>query len=155
MAEPVKKVLFVCTANVCRSPMAAAIFNALAEDTALSARAESVGVAALSGEPLSPNAETALQEIGVSGGDHRARQADRTVLEEADLVLTMGPRHTAELHRQLGDPFSEVYTLAEYAGDTPSDEEIPDPYGKPMIAYRASVQQLLGLVSSVVGRLRR
>ena len=73
MAEPIKKVLFVCTANVCRSPMAAAIFNALAEDTALSARAESVGVAALSGKPLSPDADTALQELGISGGDHRAR----------------------------------------------------------------------------------
>lgn len=45
-----KKVLFVCTANVCRSPMAAAIFNALAEDRDLPFRAESTGVAALEDE---------------------------------------------------------------------------------------------------------
>lgn len=155
MVEPIEKVLFVCTANICRSPMAAAIFNALAEDEAMLARAESAGVAALSGEPIAPNAEAALREIGIPCGDHQARQADKTLLGKADLVLTMGPRHTAKLHQLSGELSTEVHTLTEYATGTPSNEEISDPYGSAMIAYRASVQQLLGFVSSVVKRLGR
>ena len=151
--ESIEKVLFVCTANICRSPMAAAIFNALAEDKAMSVRAESAGVAALSGEPIAPNAEAALREIGIPCEDHRARQVDEALLGEADLVLTMGPRHTAELHRLSGELPTGVHTLPEYVAGTPNNEEIPDPYGSAMIAYRASVQQLLESVSLVVKRL--
>ncbi len=92
-----KKVLFICTANICRSPMAEAIFNALAEDRGLDFRAESAGVAALKGKPIAPNASAALEEIGVYAGGHSARQVSAEMLEEADLVLTMTPRHVAEL----------------------------------------------------------
>ena len=152
--EPIEKVLFVCTANICRSPMAAAILNALAEDEAMLVRAESAGVAALSERPMAPNAEAALREIGIPSGDHRARQVNETMLREADLVLTMGPRHTAELRRLLGEISTEVHTLPEYVAGIPNNEEIPDPYGSAMIAYRASVQQLLESVSLVVKRLR-
>ena len=60
-----KKVLFVCTANVCRSPMAQAIFNALAEDSGLPFRAESAGTAALEGALMAPNAVAVLEEAGV------------------------------------------------------------------------------------------
>jgi protein-tyrosine phosphatase len=52
----IKQILLVCTANVCRSPMAEAIFNALAEERGLAWRAESAGVAALEGEDITPNA---------------------------------------------------------------------------------------------------
>ena len=62
MANP-KKVLFVCTANVCRSPMAEAIFNALAEERGLLWRAESAGVAALVDEDITPNARAALEVV--------------------------------------------------------------------------------------------
>ena len=154
--EDTKKVLFVCTANVCRSPMAAAIFDALAEDNGLAAHAESAGVAALVGQPISSNAEVALQEIGIPSQNHPgARQVGEEMLEEADLVLTMGPRHTATIRREFGEFAPKVRTLPEYAGGDSSHEEIPDPYGGPLISYHASVQQLLGLVSSVVDRIRQ
>ena len=151
--EITEKVLFVCTANICRSPMAAAIFNALAEDRGLPARAESAGTAALVGQPIASNAEAALQEVGIPCKDHRgARQVSEKMLEEADLVLTVGPRHTATLRQRFGEFAPKVHTLPEHADDNSSHEEIPDPYGSPLIAYRASVQQLLRLVDSVIGR---
>ena len=67
-----EKVLFVCTANVCRSPMAQAIFNTLSEDEALPFRVESAGTAALEGEPMAPNTFAVLEEAGIYLGLHRA-----------------------------------------------------------------------------------
>src|SRR5215216_8173994 len=110
-----KQMLFVCTANVCRSSMAEVIFNALAEERRLPWRAESAGVAALVGEDITPNARSALDEVGIYANEHRARQASEEMLEEADLVLAMGPRHVATLHRRFGDLSERVYALPEYA----------------------------------------
>src|SRR5829696_10354217 len=103
------QILFVCTANVCRSPMAEAIFNALAEERGLAWRAESAGVAALVGEDITPNARSALDEVGIYTGEHRARQVGEEMLEEADLVLAMGPRHVATLRERFGDLSERVY----------------------------------------------
>jgi len=155
-----KKILFVCTANVCRSPMAGAIFNALAEDEGLCVRAESAGVAALKGEGMAPNASIALGEAGIHPGEHRARQVSRTMLEEANLVLVMGPRHKAELRRLFGDHPKQIYTLPEYAsgsfdGSHSGEGEIPDPYGHTMTAYRASVRQLYDYIERLLERLER
>jgi len=149
------QILFVCTANVCRSPMAEAIFNALAEERGLAWRAESAGVAALVGEDITPNARAALDEVGIYTGEHRARQVGEEMLGEADLVLGMGPQHVATLHRRFGDLSERVYALPQYALGAPPEEGIPDPYGQTMTAFRASVRQLLEYTEGLVGRLER
>lgn len=148
-----KKVLFVCTANVCRSPMAEAIFNALAEERGLAWRAESAGVATLVDEDITPNARAALEEVGIYAGEHRARQVGEAMLKGADLVLVMGPRHVATLRRHFGGLSERVYTLPEYALGASPEEGIPDPYGQTMTAFRASVRQLLEYTEGLVGRL--
>ena len=150
-----RQILFVCTANVCRSPMAEAIFNALAEERGLAWRAESAGVAALVDEDITPNARSALDEVGIYANEHRARQVGEEMLEEADLVLGMGPRHVATLRRRFGGLSERVYTLPEYALGAPPEEGIPDPYGQTMTAFRASVRQLLEYTEGLVGRLER
>ncbi len=150
-----KQILFVCTANVCRSPMAEAIFNALAEERGLAWRAESAGVAALVGEDITPNARAALDEVGIYANEHRARQVGEEMLEEADLVLAMGPRHVAALRGRFRDLSERVYALPQYALGAPPEEGIPDPYGQTMTAFRASVRQLLEYTEALVGRLER
>ena len=150
-----RRILFVCTANVCRSPMAEAIFNALAEERGLLWRAESAGVAALVDEDITPNARAALDEVGIYTGEHRARQVSEEMMGEADLVLGMGPRHVATLRRRFGDLSEGVYALPQYALGAPPEEGIPDPYGQTMTAFRASVRQLLEYTEALVGRLER
>ena len=150
-----KQILFVCTANVCRSPMAESIFNALAEEGGLPYRAASAGVAALEGEDITANARAALEEAGIYAPTHRARQVDEAMLREADLVLVMGPRHVATLRRRFGDLSERVYTLPEYALGASPKEGIPDPYGQTMTAFRASVRQLLEYIEGLVKRLER
>jgi protein-tyrosine phosphatase len=149
------KVLFVCRANVCRSPMAEAIFNAIAQDRELAYRAASAGVAALTGEDITPNARAALEEVGIHAGGHRARQVGEAMLREADLVLAMSPRQVAALQQRFGASPDRVYALPEYALGAPPEEGIPDPYGHTMTAFRASVRQLLECVDGLVERLER
>ena len=152
----VRTVLFVCTANVCRSPMAEAVFNALAEDRRLPYRARSSGVAALVNEPMTPNARAALEEVGIPAGHHhRARQVSESMLREADLVLTMSPRHVATLQERYGSLSHKVHTLPQYASGSTGEDGISDPYGQTMTAYRASVHQLLDHLDSLVEVLRK
>jgi protein-tyrosine phosphatase len=151
----VKTVLFVCTANVCRSPMAEAIFNALAEDKQLHFRARSSGVAALENEPMTPNARAALEEVGIPAGHHRARQVTESMLREADLVLALSPRHTAELQRRYCGLSHKIHTLPRYASGAPGEDGVADPYGQTMTAYRASVHQLVGYIDGLVEALRK
>ena len=150
-----RKVLFVCTANVCRSPMAAAMFGALAEEAGLACEPCSAGTDALINEPIDPGARAALEEVGVYAESHRARQVDAAVLEEADLVLAMTPEHAAALHRLSATARPKVRTLLEYASGVPDSEGIPDPYGQPVTAYRASVRRLLHSISVLVERIGR
>ena len=147
-----KKVLFVCTANICRSPMAEAILNALASDMGMPVEARSAGTAALVGEPISPRAEAVLEEVGVYANGHRARQVDAAMLEEADLVLAMTPEHAATLRRLSPDSAERVHTLVEYACGAP--EGIADPYGQSIAVHRASVRRILECVQRLISRLR-
>ncbi len=151
----IKEILFVCTANVCRSPMTEAIFNALAEEKNLPWRATSAGVAALKGEDVTPNARAALEEVGIHPEEHRARQVSEAMLKAADLVLVMSPQHLRALHRSFGNLSDKVYTLPEYAIGASAEERIPDPYGHTMTTFRASVRELLGYIEELVGRLER
>jgi protein-tyrosine phosphatase len=149
-----QRVLFVCTANICRSPMAEAIFDALASDASIPCESSSAGTAALVGRPIAPHAREALDEVGVPSDGHRARQVNDAMLREADLVFAMTPRHVEAMRRISTVPPEKIRTLIGYANGAPDLEGIPDPYGQTMAAYRASARQIFEYVQRLVTRLK-
>jgi protein-tyrosine phosphatase len=153
-AEKPKKVLFVCTANICRSPMAEAVFSALVSDAGMPYEARSAGVAALVGEPMAPNAVAVLEEVGVYPGKHRARQVDEPMLQEADLVLAMTSKHVTALRRLPAGSSEKVRTLLGYTYDAPDLEGVSDPYGQSIVAYRASLRRIYETVEVLMARLK-
>jgi protein-tyrosine phosphatase len=104
-------------------------------------------------EPIASYARVALEEVGVYPGDHRARQVDKALPEEHDVVLTMTTDHKATLRRLSEVSSAKVHTLLVYASDAPESEGVPDPYGQSILVHRASVRQPFQHINSLVERL--
>ncbi|WP_149196459.1 low molecular weight protein-tyrosine-phosphatase [Luteimonas suaedae] len=117
-----KRVLFVCTANICRSPTAEAMLRHrfTGDDIA----AASAGLIARAGHPIDPRAEAALAAHGLTAGDHVARQLTPALIAQADIVLAMEKRHLAALNALAPDAHVRTFLLGKWLGNA----DIPDPY---------------------------
>ena len=133
--------IFICTGNTCRSPLAAAIFQKLAAERGLPVNIRSAGMAAMEGEPASPNAVQACREIGIDLSAHRSRQLRRDDLSWADLFLVMSPSHAAVL-TQAGIPTEKIRIL-----------DMPDPYGGSLEVYCACRDALTSCLERLAGEL--
>jgi protein-tyrosine phosphatase len=106
-------VLFVCTGNVCRSPVAQRLFEARVSPAL--AVASSAGTQALTGHPIDGPSALALRELGVDPSGHQARQVTPTLTAAADLILTATTDHRSMLVQAEPLLFRRVFTLREFA----------------------------------------
>lgn len=144
-----KKLVFVCSGNTCRSPMARALFRQLLKETDPIKLDEyeivSAGIFAKEGVPASSEAIEVMNEVGLDLNDHQARKVTREILENATWVVTMSQSHSeyiVELHPEIKPQVVSVY---EFAGQEP--REISDPFGGGVNVYRTcrdELRQILG-----------
>lgn len=109
------RVLFVCTGNTCRSPLAEGILSAMARERGMEVEAKSAGLAAFEGIPVSEYSAAILQEKGISTDGMRSRRVNRELVDWADLVLTMTMGHKQMLIANFPDALDKIHTLVEYA----------------------------------------
>jgi protein-tyrosine phosphatase len=117
------KILILCTANICRSPLAEVAMRKALKDSDRHAQTRSAGINALVGHPADPDAQTIASRHGMDLSDHRAVQVDRDLLHWANLILVMEDAHRAELRSRDPDSSGKVLLLGHWV-----QSQIPDPY---------------------------
>nr|MBC7245082.1 low molecular weight protein arginine phosphatase [Chloroflexota bacterium] len=147
-----KTVLFVCTGNVCRSPMAAGFFydKLVQERMDGCVRVRSAGIWALEGQPASAYALQVMGEHGLDISAHRGRNLTQADVDEADIILVMTKRHAEIINRDFANSVGKVRLLSEMAGE-PYD--IQDPYGGSLLEYRRTAAELADLIELGYGKI--
>ncbi len=143
------KIVYVCTGNICRTPMAVALTQKKIKEENLTniIEVDSVGVWAADGAPASENTRRVCQEQGLDCSQHRAKSVDLLTLKDADLVLCMAEKHKRDLLAIFPHYKQKIYTLKEFAHPAPPvHRSIDDPYGLKIEAYRRTFQEIAGEV---------
>ncbi|HJT23401.1 MAG TPA: low molecular weight protein arginine phosphatase [bacterium] len=135
-----KKILFVCTGNTCRSPMAEGLLKKIAKDNQLPVEVQSAGLAAFSGVAAAPEAVQACQEKGVDISAHQSQPLGKTLVMESDLILTMTGKHKEMIVKKMPALEPKVALFSEFAGA--GTQDIEDPVGQTIETYRKVLGQM-------------
>jgi len=137
-----KKILFVCTGNTCRGPMAEILARSIFKQRNINVEVISRGIAVYFPSSINAVTKSALEQMGFKCHNHKARQVSEEDIQNSDLVLTMTSQHKAFLERKIKDEQlkRKIYTITEYTkADCP---EISDPFEKDIREHIKCIKQL-------------
>jgi protein-tyrosine-phosphatase len=138
---PAFRVLFVCTGNTCRSPLAALALSAELGEDAPRVDVRSAGTAAHPGQAASEGSRRVAEHDGLDLSGHRSRSVTASMARDADLVFVMTPAHRSALEA-LGVAGEQIHLMSEWPG--PGQPELPvfDPFGASFEAYEECWRRL-------------
>ncbi|MDD2509529.1 MAG: low molecular weight protein arginine phosphatase [Syntrophomonas sp.] len=145
-----KRILFACTGNTCRSPMAQALFSKIIRETQLDSDFEvlSAGIFAYPACPASPEAVEVLRQEEIDISQHLSLPLSDDLLEDAHLILSMTISQRNYLQEIFPLKRDCIFSLAEFAGL--GELDIIDPIGMGREAYLDTLQQLKTILPQVL-----
>ena len=139
------KIIFICTGNTCRSPMAEGLFRAHGGEDKTGLTAASAGLFTQDGMPASQNAVAAAAELGADITAHRSRMLTPELARDARYLICMTGAHYDRLCELFPDCADKVFTLLP--------EDISDPFGGDLETYRRAAAEIDKGVRSIIERL--
>jgi protein-tyrosine-phosphatase len=140
------RILVVCTANICRSPVGEALLRDRLRKRGLNSWAvTSAGTWAQAGLGAARYSMELLAELGLDLSTHRSRVVEQADLDEADLVLCMEVGHTEALQVEFPENGAKVHLISEMAG---MSHGIADPFGRSIEMYRTMIAALTEIIDS-------
>jgi protein-tyrosine-phosphatase len=154
-----KHVLFVCTGNTCRSPMAEGLFRKTVAGRG-DITVSSAGVAAAKGAPASSETLNVLKKRETSLENFKSRRVSESIMEDATHVFAMTEGHLAALEAFFPEHADKLFLVREFSGITDKRQgiDVPDPIGMGPAAYEevakvfdAAIPAIIAYVDSVGG----
>ncbi len=146
------RLLFICTGNTCRSPLAEGIARREAIERGLGeVDVDSAGTSAWDGAPASDGALLVALERGLDLSAHRAKQLSPDLVASSDLILAMGPHHLERVEALGG--LRKSHLLSSFASAGERSTAVPDPFGGDLEAYRTTFRDLEREIRRVFDRL--
>ena len=144
-------ILVICTANICRSPVAAALLRDRLHKRGLDDwTVSSAGTWAQMKRGAADNSVRVMDQYGLDIHDHTARMVEKGYLQAADLVLCMEAGHAEALRAEFSRDAYKVFLLTEMVGQSYS---IHDPFGEPLVAYQRMAAELENLIDKGMDRI--
>jgi protein-tyrosine phosphatase len=151
--ENVFSVLFVCTGNICRSPMAEGMLKGmLPPELAPLVTVGSAGTHAYDGLKAERFAVRAAKEYGIDVAAHRSRLSDPGMLDQADLILVMEQAHAIHIRQLIISDLEKIRLLGEF-NNSGQSLEVADPYGGSFETYRTCAKTIRRHLTGLIAHL--
>ena len=146
------RVLFICTGNTCRSPMAEGYFQSLVDrDGANDIEVLSAGTFAGDGEPASSHSLLSMRKMGIDISNHHSTALSRELLDSADIIVTMTESHKTHVGSLSPKALAKTRLMGELSSDK---KDVSDPFGGDADIYDSCIQSMIPSLNALYEELR-